>query len=76
MKMPCAVRYPSGIENAEIVDRFYSNGNFSDISFKTDFTDEEKDSLDALIITYGRIVSEAVKAVEEMKNLHRTWLKI
>lgn len=68
LKMPCAVRYPSGIENAEIVDRFYSNGSFSDISFKTDFTDEEKDSLDALIITYGRIVSEAVKAVEEMKN--------
>ncbi len=65
---PCAVRYPSGIENTYAVERFYSNANFSDISFKTDFDDSQKNDLDAVIITHGRIVSEAIKVVQEMEN--------
>ena len=65
---PCAIRYPSGVENVEVVKRFYLNNDFSDISIKTDFSNEEKDSLDAIIITNGRIVSEAIKTVQVLEN--------
>ena len=68
---PCAIRYPNGIENVNAVERFYSKADFSDISIKTDFTDEEKDSLDGIIITHGRIVSEAIKVVESLKNNYK-----
>ena len=65
---PCAIRYPSGIENTQAIQRFYKNDDFSDISLKTDFDKSEKDKLDAIIITHGRIVSEAIKTVETLKN--------
>ena len=65
---PCAIRYPSGIENAQAVERFYSKGNFSDISLKTDFDESEKNNLNAVIITHGRIVSEAIKATQMLEN--------
>ena len=65
---PCVIRYPSGIENSSVVERFYSNGTFSDISIKTDFNIDEKDTFDAVIITHGRIVSEAIKASQSIKG--------
>ena len=65
---PCAIRYPSGTENTEIVERFYKGKNYTDISFKTDFLLEEKDELDAIIITHGRIVGEAIKAADSLKS--------
>lgn len=65
---PCAIRYPSGTENTEIVERFYKSKNYTDISFKTDFLLEEKDELDAIIITHGRIVGEAIKAADSLKS--------
>ena len=71
LSVPCAIRYPSGVENTVAVERFYSKSDFSDISIKTDFTDEEKDSLDGIIITHGRIVSEAIKVVESLKNNYK-----
>ena len=68
LDQPCAIRYPSGAENTSVVERFYRDSDFSDISLKTDFTDSEKDSLDAIIITHGRIVAEAIKAANALSS--------
>ena len=65
---PCAIRYPSGVENIKTVERFYNNSSFNDISLKTDFSTEEKDKLNAIIVTYGRISDEAIKAAEALKG--------
>lgn len=65
---PCAIRYPSGFENPDVVNRFYSENNFTNISIKTDFSPEEKDSIDAIIITHGRIVSEAIKTAVSLEG--------
>ncbi|MBO7303393.1 MAG: 1-deoxy-D-xylulose-5-phosphate synthase [Clostridia bacterium] len=68
LNCPCSIRYPSGTENTEIVERFYKGKDYSNISVKTDFSFEEKDELDAIIITHGRIVGEAIKAANALKN--------
>ena len=68
---PCAIRYPSGVENEKAVERFYSSADFSDISLKTDFDESQKDSIDILIVTHGRIVSEAIKTAEALSGEYR-----
>ena len=68
LNCPCAIRYPSGVENTNTVKRFYNTSNFNDISLKTDFSIEEKDKLDVIIVTYGRISDEAVKAAEALSG--------
>lgn len=65
---PCAIRYPSGWENSDAVGRFYSNSDFKELSIKTDFAVDNKNELDAIIITHGRIVSEAIRVVEKLKD--------
>lgn len=68
LNCPCAIRYPSGVENVKTVERFYGNQVFKDISLKTDFSLEKKDEIDAIIITYGRISDEAIKVADELKS--------
>ena len=58
--IPSAIRYPSGIESEEVVNNFYANGDFANISLKTDFYGEQKPK--NIIITHGRIVKECMKA--------------
>lgn len=62
LNSPCVVRYPSGVEDEEIVKAFYRDNVFDGISLKTDFDASEKDELDAIIVTHGRIAREAIKA--------------
>ena len=58
---PSAIRYPSGAENREIVDRFYkTDEDFSRIGLKCDFDKQEQRR--AVIVTHGRIAAEAIKA--------------
>ena len=64
--VPCAIRYPSGCESLNIVDRFYFEGDFSSIGLKTDFYREEKK--DIVIITYGRIASEAIAVADKLRE--------
>ena len=66
LNCPCAIRYPSGVENAQTVERFYKNKSFADISLKIDFDESEKDDIDVIIVTHGRIVSEAIKTVDAL----------
>lgn len=63
---PSAVRYPSGSEDAAVIDRFYKNADFSHIGLRRDFDLEEKK--DAVIVTHGRIVSEAMAAADELSG--------
>lgn len=56
-KKPCAIRYPRGAENAEINKLFcYEYGEF----IRGDFDLSQKPEV--IILTYGDIVAEAVKA--------------
>lgn len=59
---PTAIRYPSGTECKEIIAHFESFE--SCYVFRSDYSKEEKETLDALIITYGKITAEAIKAAE------------
>ncbi len=61
---PCAIRYPSGRESRAVVERFYSDGKFNDIGIKCDFAAADKK--DALIVTHGRIVAEAMAAADQL----------
>ena len=63
---PSAIRYPSGKENAAILERFYSAENFDDIGIKRDF--DGKDTLDVLIVTHGRIALEAMRASDMLRS--------
>ncbi len=63
---PCAIRYPSGYESDEVLDRFYLNGDFDNIGIKSDFSVEDKKQF--IIVTHGRIVKEAMLAAEMLKK--------
>ena len=69
LDQPCAIRYPSGVENEKAVEVFYNKSNYSDLSLKTDFDLSVVDELDVLIVTHGRIVSEALKVEENLKDI-------
>jgi 1-deoxy-D-xylulose-5-phosphate synthase len=69
LDQPCAIRYPSGVEDEKAVEVFYNESNYSDISLKTDFDLSVVDELDVLIVTHGRIVSEALKVEENLKDI-------
>jgi 1-deoxy-D-xylulose-5-phosphate synthase len=55
---PCAIRYPSGSEEAIIRDTFYKDSQFDSIGIRCDFDGE----VDVLIVTHGRIAKECIKA--------------
>ena len=63
---PSAVRYGKGAEKPMIVKEFYSNG-VGKLGIKTNYDNPE--SLDAIVITHGAIVAEAIKASSLLKNM-------
>ncbi len=58
--VPAAIRYPKGEENPLIKDAFYPDGCSSELLVKSDFVG----SVDCVIITYGDIATEALRAEE------------
>lgn len=63
----CAIRYPNGCESARVVSEFYGNDSVSDIGVRANFSvDNEK--IDAVIVTHGRIVSEALRASDLLRS--------
>lgn len=63
---PCAVRYASGKEDEKVKEIFYPNGISESLSLRSDI--EKNESPDVLIVTYGRIVLEAIKAKEILQK--------
>ena len=64
--VPAALRYPSGKESTDVLDRFYKNADFSQIGARTDFHFEDEPQV--LIVTHGRIVLEAMNAAGALKD--------
>ncbi len=57
---PAAIRYPNGCEEEGIAEAFYPSGFDPAVLPRPDFTSAE--DLEAVIITHGRIVREAMEA--------------
>ena len=65
-ELPCAIRYPNGTEQESVVKRFYPNGLHELSGAVADFDKEE--APDLVIVTHGRIVTEAMKAAERLQT--------
>ena len=59
---PAAIRYPSGYENDDVKQAFYSKSVTVVGRVRADYSLDEAQTLDAVIITHGRITVEALKA--------------
>ena len=65
---PAAIRYPNGCEDAAIVQAFYSQSANISGRVRADYAEDEAQNLDAVVVTHGRIVTEAIKAKEALKE--------
>lgn len=63
---PCAVRYPSGYENKDIVKAFYPDGKYDTPSAVCDYKPTDTPSI--IIITDGKIVTEALYAKKALET--------
>ncbi len=63
---PCAVRYPAGYESSAIIQRFYDKKESFVSMVRTDFSPTQQ--LDCVIVTHGKIVSEAMAACDILKS--------
>ncbi len=57
---PCAIRYPNGIEDQNVVEEFYREQSAEDIGIKYNY--QASDNCKIIIITHGKIVTEALSA--------------
>ena len=66
-EVPCAIRYPNGCESARVVTEFYGNTDPANVAVRNNYPPDGKESLDAVIVTHGRIVEEALKASDFLR---------
>ncbi len=66
--IPAAIRYPNGYEDATMKEIFYSPSAIVSGRVRTDYTTDEAQNLNAVIITHGRITVEAIKAKAALKK--------
>lgn len=64
--LPTAIRYPNGTESEKVVNAFYPNGTNAVPSAARNYSEE--DCPEVVIVTHGRIVTEAMIAMERMKE--------
>ncbi len=64
--MPMAIRYPNAGDDARITEAFFG-GDTTDTVAHADFTDPAANK--AVIITYGKIVTEAMIAAEKLRKM-------
>ncbi len=68
---PVAIRYPNGFESTSVKTAFYGHATPRGIAVRSDFSHfnaKQKEALDAVIVTHGRIVTEAIKAKEQLAD--------
>lgn len=63
---PCAIRYPSGSENQDVVNHFYPDGYDGKITLRADFIKEKTPQ--SIIVTHGRISAECIRAKSELER--------
>ncbi len=63
-ELPMAIRYPNMKDNGEIKEIFFKNGDTDTVAHR-DFDDKESNRV--VIITYGRIVTEALAAANKLR---------
>ncbi len=63
---PCAVRYPNGTENDEVIEAFYCGEAKDTVGVRRNYNDS--DDCKIVIITHGKIVSEALAASNKLKQ--------
>ena len=61
----CAIRYPSGCENSDIVDAFYGNESETEVLGVRAWGDT--DAARITIVTHGRIAAEGLKAAKQLR---------
>ena len=61
--LPMAIRYPNAKDDEEIINTFFKDGD-TDTVAHTNFDNPDENK--ALIITYGKLVKEAIKAAEKL----------
>ena len=66
---PAAIRYPNGYEDATVKEAFYSQSATVWGRVRADYTADEAENLDAVVITHGRIAAEAIQAKATLKEL-------
>ncbi len=65
---PVAIRYPNGREDAGVVNAFYKK-DVRDVGVRTDFSSTaSSEDHHGILITHGRIVSEAMRAKEMLSE--------
>ena len=64
---PLLIRYPNSCDDEEIVNTFYPAGDYENYGIRTDFSPEDK--LDSVIISYGRIMREAISAKKKLVGM-------
>ncbi|MBE6601207.1 MAG: 1-deoxy-D-xylulose-5-phosphate synthase [Ruminococcaceae bacterium] len=64
--VPSAIRYPNGYENPQVVAEFFNDGE-DEIRVRTSY-DPKTQAPDVIIITHGRIVTEAMKARDSLQD--------
>jgi 1-deoxy-D-xylulose-5-phosphate synthase len=65
---PSAIRYPNGWEDPTVVERFYGDDMPTDVGVRADFASADAEALDAVIVTHGRIVKEALDAENTLQK--------
>ncbi len=63
---PVAIRYPNGRENSELCRAFY--GREQTGSVRSSYSPKEAETLDGVIVTHGRIASEALAAARLLEE--------
>ena len=63
---PVAIRYPNGRENSELCRVFY--GREQTGSVRSSYSPKEAETLDGVIVTHGRIASEALAAARLLEE--------
>jgi 1-deoxy-D-xylulose-5-phosphate synthase len=63
---PCAIRYPNSVENDRVISEFYADGVGDKLGAKSNF--DKASNLHAVIITHGKIVCEALKAADILRE--------
>lgn len=68
---PVAIRYPNGYEDETLVEAFYGKALPGGIGVRSNYLHSPEDTpehLDAVIITHGRIVKEAMAACDRLRD--------